>query len=505
MNATQPIKGWNPLNRLPIDYYRLNFRLLSRLVGLTMMALSVLMLLPMLVSACYHEGALSGLAASAGIMGGAGATMYFIFGRKANYNLPERDSFWVTTVVWMLVPLAGVLPYMLTGSIDNFTDAAFESMSGFTTTGASVIEYPEDLSKGMLLWRSMTQWLGGLGLILMLIALVKDLQAGGYRLYEAEFSGTVQKKLHPHISKSVSLMWRIYVGITLALLLGLIICGNNVVESMCLSLSTISTGGFMTRSTGMTGFNAGSMLLVTLFMFESGINVALVYQLVTLKGRMLWNDEEFRVYVATYFSAVAICVAALLIEGNHMDESIWYSLFHVASTISTCGFYIDSPQHWSLWVSAITFVLIFVGASAGSTGGGLKLKRVMILAKYVRNFFLKMLHPNAVFTVRIGRNIVAVDYINKIFGFVFMYLMFVAMGAFVLTLCGSDIPNAVCMAATNISNLGPSPLLNNLGANMDYIRLSGVAKWTLMILMMAGRLEVFAVVAVFTPAYWRKR
>lgn len=498
------MNDWNPLNRLPIDANKLNIRLISRLVGLMLMTLAVLLAVPVGVSAWYGEPALTGLAESAGLMAAVGCVSFFLLGRKANYNLPERDSFWVTSVVWLIVPIAGVLPFLLTGSIDSLTDAAFESISGFTTTGASVVAAPELLPKGLLLWRSMTQWVGGLGLILLLIAMVEGLHDGGYRLYEAEFSGTVQKKLHPHISKSVNLMWRIYLGMTLLLLLGLMLCGNGFVESMCLSLSTISTGGFVTRSTGLAELNAGSQVLVVLFMFQSGINVALVYLLVTARGRRMWKDEEFRAYVATYFVAVLVCVVGFAIAGNGVGESLRYSLFHVASTLSTCGFYIDSPEHWSMWVSVTTFLMILLGACAGSTGGGLKLKRIMILVKYVRNFFMKMLHPNAVFSVKMDRKQVPEDYINKIFGFVFLYCIFILAGAFVLTLCGVDIPNAVCMAATNISNLGPSPLINSLGANMNYELLTGVAKWTLMVLMLAGRLEIFAVVAVFMPAYWRK-
>ena len=498
------MNDWNPLNRLPIDANKLNIRLISRLVGLMLMTLAVLLAVPVGVSAWYGEPALAGLAESAGLMAAVGCVSFFLLGRKANYNLPERDSFWVTSVVWLIVPIAGVLPFLLTGSIDSLTDAAFESISGFTTTGASVVAAPELLPKGLLLWRSMTQWVGGLGLILLLIAMVEGLHDGGYRLYEAEFSGTVQKKLHPHISKSVNLMWRIYLGMTLLLLLGLMLCGNGFVESMCLSLSTISTGGFVTRSTGLAELNAGSQVLVVLFMFQSGINVALVYLLVTARGRRMWKDEEFRAYVATYFVAVLVCVVGFVIAGNGVGESLRYSLFHVASTLSTCGFYIDSPDHWSMWVSVTTFLMILLGACAGSTGGGLKLKRIMILVKYVRNFFMKMLHPNAVFSVKMDRKQVPEDYINKIFGFVFLYCIFILAGAFVLTLCGVDIPNAVCMAATNISNLGPSPLINSLGANMNYELLTGVAKWTLMVLMLAGRLEIFAVVAVFMPAYWRK-
>lgn len=498
------MREFNPFQHFSVDTNKLNIRLISRLVGLLLLALGLLMLLPVGVSAWEGEKAVAGLGLSSAIMIVGGGLLSFVLGRNAHYNLPERDSFWVTTVVWLVVPLAGVLPFLLTGAMHNFTDAAFESISGFTTTGASVVERPELLPKGLLLWRGLTQWLGGLGLILLVIAAVDNLKDGGYRLYEAEFSGTVQKKLHPHISKSVSLMWRIYVGMTLVLLVGLMVMGNDFVESLCLSLSTISTGGFVTRSTGLAHLGAGSLALIVLFMFESGINVALVYLLVTGRGGKMWRDEEFRAYVGTYLVAVATCVWGFVAVGNAFGESLGFSLFHVASTLSTCGFYMDSPAHWSMWVSVLTFLMILLGASAGSSGGGIKFKRVIILMKYVRNFFMKMLHPNAVFAVKMDGKRVADDYINKIFGFVFLFFLFVMAGAFVLTLCGVDIPNAVCMAATNISNLGPSPLINSLGANMNYQALPDLAKWTLMVLMLAGRLEIFALVAVFMPTYWKR-
>ena len=202
---------------------------------------------------------------------------------------------------------------------------------------------------------------------------------------------------------------------------------------------------------------------------------------------------------------MGVGVIAFKYNGNSTEESILYSIFHMASTMSTCGFNVPRPEHWSFLVSVVTFLLIVTGACAGSTGGGIKLRRLMVLSKYLGNYCTRMLHPNAVFKVKINNEVVENDYINKIFAYVFLYIVFIIGGAFVLTLCGCSIPDATCMAAANISNLGPSNIINSLGASLNYAELPHLAKWTLTVLMVAGRLELFALIAVFSPAYWRRR
>jgi len=239
------------------------------------------------------------------------------------------------------------------------------------------------------------------------------------------------------------------------------------------------------------------------FMILSGINVAILYHFFTLKWRRL-RDEELFTYLMLYLVSVAVCTGAFVHEGNSFVSSLQFSIFHLASTMSTCGYYIPRPAHWSFLVSVLTFILIAIGASAGSTGGGIKLRRIIIMVKYIANYLTRMIHPNAVFHVIINREVVETEYINKVFAFVFLYIVFIAGGAFVLTLCGSNIPAAVCMAAANISNLGPSPLINSLGASLDYSLLPALSKWTLTVLMLAGRLELFALIAIFSPAYWRR-
>lgn len=416
-----------------------------------------------------------------------------------------QASYRLTAALWILVPLAGAIPYLATGAVDSFTDAVFESVSGFTTTGSTVLAEPEALPLWLRLWRSLTQWLGGLGLVLLLVAFFPRKVGSSSQLYAAEFSGTQQRKLHPHMSRNVSRMWVVYALMTAALAAGLAACGNGVADSVCLAMSTVSTGGFMPSASGLTAYSDASIALITGFMLLSGINLALIYNFFTFHWRRLRRSQELLVYVVVFTVAVAACTVAFASVGTPWLTAAHYSVFHIASTISTCGFYTTAPSPWPFAASVFTFLLILSGAMAGSTGGGLKLRRLMTLAIYLRNYFTRMLHPGAVLSIRIDRQPVETDYVNKIFGFVFLYILFIIGGAFALTISGSGVADAFCLAAANISNLGPTPIVGEAGAGLSYALLPPMAKWTLMVLMLAGRLEIFALLAVVSPEYWRKR
>lgn len=483
---------------------KFNFRLIAHLAGMLMVVMASAMLLPIIASIYYGDGEQFDLILSSALMMAIGLFFRNILGRGASYELHEKESFWIVAISWITVPLTGSIPYLLTGTLKSFTDAAFESFSGFTTTGASVLCQLNTVPRGLLVWRSLTQWIGGLGLIMFVIALLRKLNVGSAQLYDAEFSGTVQRKLHPRISTSVTFMWLVYLGMTLTLFLLLILSGNEFLIAFNTALSVVSTGGFQISDAGIEGLSATSMWFVTIFMFFSGVNIALLFRFITGHGRDLFRSEEFRLYLLVFLISFLLSSLSFILRGNPVKESLGFSAFHLASTISTCGLTITPPQHWPLLVSAITFILIIVGAMSGSTGGGLKLKRIMLLIRYVRNYFIRMIHPNVVFTVRIDKHIISDEYINKIFAFVFMYIFFIVGGAFILTLCGLTIPQAVCMAAANISNLGPTPLLGEVGAHLSYVTLPIAAKWTLMVLMLVGRVEIFAIMAIVSPAYWRR-
>ncbi len=420
--------------------------------------------------------------------------------------LITRESYRFTALLWLIVPLLGAVPYLAAGVVPSFTDALFESVSGFTTTGSSVILSPESLPAWLRMWRALTQWVGGLGLVLFIVAFVPSLRAGSSQLYAAEFSGTQQRKLHPHMSRNVARMWGIYTLMTLICTAALYATDKrSVFDSVCLAMSTVSTGGFMPASGGMAGYGTGTMMVLTLFMFLSGVNVAMLYNLFTFHWRRLRRSSEFVVYAVLFVLAAAVCTVAFAAKGAPWDTAARYSLFHIASTVSTCGFYTATPPEWPFVASVVTFMLILSGAMAGSTGGGLKLRRLMTLFLYLRNYFSRMLHPNVVFAIKIDNQVVPAEYVNKIFGFVFLYILFIIGGAFALTLTGSDMADAFCLATANISNLGPTPIIGSIGADFSYTLLPSAAKWVLMVLMLAGRLEIFALLAIVSPSYWSRR
>ncbi len=420
--------------------------------------------------------------------------------------LITRESYRFTALLWLIVPLLGAVPYLAAGVVPSFTDALFESVSGFTTTGSSVILSPESLPAWLRMWRALTQWVGGLGLVLFIVAFVPSLRAGSSQLYAAEFSGTQQRKLHPHMSRNVARMWGIYTLMTLLCTAALYATDKrSVFDSVCLAMSTVSTGGFMPASGGMAGYGTGTMMVLTLFMFLSGVNVAMLYNLFTFHWRRLRRSSEFVVYAVLFVLAAAVCTVAFAAKGAPWDTAARYSLFHIASTVSTCGFYTATPPEWPFVASVVTFLLILSGAMAGSTGGGLKLRRLMTLFLYLRNYFSRMLHPNVVFAIKIDNQVVPAEYVNKIFGFVFLYILFIIGGAFALTLTGSDMADAFCLATANISNLGPTPIIGSIGADFSYTLLPSAAKWVLMVLMLAGRLEIFALLAIVSPSYWSRR
>ena len=450
----------NPYQQLGLRKF--NFKLIARLTGMMLVYMAISLALPLAVSFYTRDGAQFAIAFSAALILMLGLFLRNIVGRNVEYELKEDESYWVTLTVWLAIPFCGTLPYLLTGGLASFTDTVFESFSGFTTTGSSVVPHPEELPESLLVYRALTQWVGGLGLMLFVVAILRKLNASASQIYEAEFSGTQQRKLHPRLARSVTRMWAIYALITLIMFIGLILTGTRFVDALCLAFSTVSTGGFVTHSGGVSILSGGSMIVVT-----SGINVAILYRFFTLRWRHLARNEELRTYTLIFLISCLLCAIAFHAVGNDLLTSLHYSLFHIASTMSTCGFYIPKPPHWSFAVSVLTFLLIIVGASAGSTGGGIKLRRIIILMKYVGNYITRMLHPNAVFRVKVNDEPVDNDYINKIFAFVFLYIAFIVGGAFVLTLCGSQYQQSRSLAAYQQSRRQPRLHLTTQPSQVD--------------------------------------
>ena len=494
--------------RTAISHIRtFNFRLIYKLLGSLLMWLSAAMILPCAVSLVCHDGSQFELSISMLLMLAAGLFLHNIAGRGAAYELHEKESFWLTSLMWILIPLLGAMPFALSGSVNNFVDALFESVSGFTTTGSSILTNLDEVPRGVIVWRSMTQWVGGLGLIMFIIAMQRRLHVGGTHLYGAEFSGTIQRKLNPHMTTSVSLMWRVYIAMTIGLLAILLLTGNGFLNAFCITMSAVSSGGFLPSSAGLSDFSTLSLGVLTVFMLFSGINIALLYKLFTGHFADMWHDEELRLYLILYVCGASAISVSMYSAGITLPSAIGRTCFHVASTISTCGLVLPadtSMPTWPLLAAIITLLFIVLGASAGSTGGGLKLKRVMILFRYVQNYLLSMVHPRAVAKVKIDGRVISNEYINKVFAFVFLYMAFAAGGTLLLTAGGQPLASSICLALANLSNLGPTPLIHIADPTFCYAALPTLSKCGLIVLMLVGRIEIFALIAIFSPAYWKR-
>ena len=482
---------------------RLNYRLVARLTGMLMLIMAASVVLPIAVSLHYGDGAQYGLAIAGVVMAAVGLLLRNIVGRNASYELHARESFWITSIVWLAVPLCGALPYLFTGVLDRFTDAAFESVSGFTTTGSSVILNPAAIPQGILLWRAITQWIGGLGLILFVIAILKRLNRGSMQLYAAEFSGTQQRKLHPHIAKSVSRMWRIYSFLTLLLVVLLVLAGNGILDSLCLALSTVSTGGFMTTQFGMSGYSNATLAILTLFMFLSGINVALLYNFFTFKWRQFKTNHEFYLYTLLFILAALSCFVAFSIaNGGFSFSNLQFSLFHIASTVSTCGFYTTPPAVWPFWASVVTFMLILSGASAGSTGGGIKVSRLVVLLKICILEVKRVLHPRMVASIVMSGRPVAQNTIIGVTRYLFTYVLLMGILTALYSLTGTDMIEALSTIVVFLNNVGPAYTV--LGETSHFQYLGNFGYIVLYFTMIIGRIEIVSFVILLHPDFWKQ-
>lgn len=479
-----------------------NLRLMARMAGMLMVQLSWLMVIPIVVSLYYHDGAQFDLMLSAVLMLAVGLLFRNILGRTAYYNIRERESFWIVSTCWVLTPLLGALPFILAGG-GSVLNALFESFSGFTTTGITMYADLSVVPQGLLVWRAIIQWVGGFGLMMMVIARLQRIGMGASYLYDAEFSGTLQRKLHPHIASSVKRLFTVYCGLTVVLFVLLLLGHNGALTSFGLALATVSTGGFTMSNAGLDALSGGALAVISCFMLLSGINGALIYQFFAGRGRQLWRNEEFRHYVLLFLVAVVLCMLSLLWQGSGAHEAVCYSLFHIASTMSTCGFTLSAAPGLPALAAGLTLLLTLIGTMSSAHGGGIKLKRIMILQRYISNYFTRMIHPNVVFTVRIDRTVVSDDYINKIFAFVFMFVVTLLGGALVLMGCGVAVPTALMMATASITTLGATPLV--AAGSAAYIALPALGKITVMVLMTMGRVELFAFLALLSPVYWRRR
>jgi trk system potassium uptake protein TrkH len=411
----------------------------------------------------------------------------------------------VVGLSWAVAGLLGGVPLFFSGELASFTDAVFESTSGFTTTGASVLTQVESAAKGVLFWRALTHWLGGMGFVVLSLAILPLLGVGGMQLYRAEVPSPTPDRLAPRLADTASVLWKVYAGLTAAEALLLMACGLDWFEALCQAFATMATGGFSTRSASIAGFESAAVeWVVALFMVLAGMNFSLHFHLFRRKRlRAWWNDEEWRFYIGV-FAGFALLVAAGLwaAAGAGLGEGLRLAAFQTATILTTTGFATADYSLWPTWCLGLLLPLMFVGGSAGSTGGGPKVMRVLVVLKQSASELRRLVHPRVVAPVRLNGRTVERQVVSSVYSFMGLYLgVFVVIGL-ILAGLGLDLVDAFSAAIACLGNIGPG--LGSVGPAGNYAHLSDAAKWLLSLAMIVGRLEIYTVLVLLVPDFWRR-
>ncbi|NWG75463.1 MAG: TrkH family potassium uptake protein [Rubrivivax sp.] len=425
--------------------------------------------------------------------------------KPADEELHHREGLFLVAVTWLVICAFGALPFGLSAYYPSFTDAFFESVSGFTTTGATVLASVEALPPSLHLWRCFTHWVGGMGILLLGIAILPLIGVGGMELYRAEFSGARSEKLTPRIAETAKALWKIYLLFTVLEYAALRLAGMNRFESACHSFSTMGTGGFSTRNLSVEAFHSAAIeAVIIVFMLLAGINFTLHYRLLMEgKIRRVAQDSELRFYLlAGAATAAAVTLSLVFMAGMSPASAVRKALFQVASIMTTTGFSNADFELWPPFAQMILLSLMFIGGCAGSTAGGLKTSRIALLMKVVRREFYRVVNRRGVFAVQQGGVPIGETAIQGLLNLVYLAFLVNFTSALILTACGADILTAISAVAACMFNIGPG--LGAVGPSEHYGHLPELAKWTLTFCMLAGRLEFYTMIALFTPAFWRK-
>ncbi|AUC75274.1 TrkH family potassium uptake protein [Olleya sp. Bg11-27] len=496
---------------------RLNYKIIFYFFGLLLVFNGGFILLSALVSLIYQDNVTLEL-----FLSGFGVLSFGLFGmfnhRDHNKELNKREGYIVVSFGWIVMSLSGAIPYFATGAIPSFTNAFFETMSGFTTTGASILNDIEIVPKGVLFWRSLTHWIGGMGIIVLAVAILPLLGIGGMQLFAAEAPGPSADKLHPRITDTAKRLWLIYFGYTAVETILLNVAGMSFFDAINHSMCTLSTGGFSTKNASVAYWNNKPIIqyIIIFFMFLAGSNFVLSYFAFKGKVQKVIQDEEFKLYfkfvaIFTIVSALIIYFKADLTASSIDHPMVWgagesafrHALFQVISVITTTGFVTADYTLWTPFLVVLFFGLMFLGGSAGSTSGGVKVVRHMVLIKNGFLEFKRTLHPNAIIPVRYNKKAISKEIVFNILGFFILYMISFIIGALGFSMMGINFESSVGIAASSLGNVGPA--LGQFGPVNNYAALPAIGKWWCSFLMLIGRLELFTVLILLTPFFWRNR
>lgn len=482
----------------------MRWRFILKIVGILILFLGLSMIFPLFFGLYYKDQSILPLLKSIGITAFAGLLTYICFRREEAEFISHREGMAIVTIGWTAVGFFGALPFYLSGEFGPFVDCFFESVSGFTTTGSSILTNIEAVSKGLLFWRSFIQWLGGMGIIVLSVAILPFLGVGGMQLYKAEVPSPVPDKLRPRIRETATILWKVYALISLAEVILLMIGGMDLYDALSHTFTTMPTGGFSTKNASIAHFNSVYFdTVIIFFMMLAGINFALHYQFLRGKPLAFWRNPECRFFLGAV--AVLIVVVTFNVYGSvyqTIGRALRFGAFQVVSIVTTTGYTTADYELWPAMSQLILLLCMFLGASAGSTGGGMKCMRVMLYLKYCYKELFILIHPRAVQHIKIGGESVSEDVMRSVLGFLGLYIGLFVISSVILAGMGVDLVTSVAAVAATIGNIGPG--LGMVGPTDNFAQIPYLGKWLLIWCMLLGRLEIYTVIILLVPEFWRK-
>lgn len=483
----------------------INRKLIYKILGQLLFIEAFLLFVSLLVAFYYQQDDIFAFIVATLTTIGGGLVLKWR-GHGADNSMSRRDAYLVVTLSWIVFSFFGTLPFMVSGYINNFTDAYFETMSGFTTTGATILDDVECFPHGLLFWRSLTQWIGGLGIVFFTIALLPSLVGGQTKVFAAEATGPIKTKLHPRLSTSAKWIWSIYLMLTIACIASYYVAGMNLFDSFNYAMTTTATGGFSTHNSSTSFFHSPALeYICAFFCFLSGVNFTLLYAaVIKFKIKDLFKNSEFKFYMLLVTAFTAFIMVELIAMRNYDVEHAFRSaIFQVVSFITTTGLFNDDAALWPHVTWVVLAACMFFGACSGSTSGGLKCIRGVMLVRMVKNEFRQILHPTAVLPLKIDGVNVPMQKRVTLLAFLTTYLIICLVISFTMIAMGIDNTNAITITLSCVGNVGPT-LGTEIGPTMSWSELPDVAKWFCSLMMLIGRLEIFSVLVILTPAFWRE-
>ena len=482
-----------------------NFRIISKIIGSLLFIEAFFMAWCVAIAFYYHEDDTLAFLLSMLLTFGS-AFLFLLAGRKAENSLSRHDAYVVVTAVWVIFSFFGMFPFLVHGSITNITDAYFETISGFTTTGASILDDVEVLPHGILFWRSLTQWIGGLGIVFFTIAILPSLVGGSVKVFAAEATGPIKAKMHPRLSTTAKWIWSIYLFLTIGCGISFWVAGMDWYDALNYSMTTTATGGFAIHNESTEFFHSPTIDYISItFQFLSGINFTLLY-ICIFKGKIksIFRNSELKLYISIVVGATLWIMYLLFTRMDYdLEKSFRCALFQVVSFMTTTGMFNDDAGTWPHITWVILGVVMYLGACAGSTSGGFKCIRGVMLLKVIRNNFRQILHPNAVLPVKINGISIPQSKLVALFAFFTLTMLMILVTATIMIVVGIDNTNAITIALSCVSNVGPT-LGTQIGPVMSWSGLPDVIKWLLCPLMLMGRLEIMTVLVLFTRNFWKE-